>query len=395
MTRPILLALVSGPAQRASLAAALPRCCLVFSTDAEDAVLRLDEVGPDLVLGWATPESAAWLLEAAIRHPLTRERPRVFIGQGPQASADVLLPSAVSAEQLRATLAPLLVFGRPSDDDLADEPPPSTDAQTVVGMPSPFFEEGPAPEAPTPVGRLPGIAEVQASLIEIDPPTPVGQRPDPPARIVEPTRTAARTGATPVPPPRTVEPRGASTPSRGVPSVGPRDLSRRRALEESQLGQRLVQRIRALHEALEHADPYQLLGVDQAADQARIDAAWFDLALELHPDRFFLLRSGDLKEKIYAVFRRIADAHQLLSDPEARAEYDRTRGSAEVPPPERPKGPEDPDAKTFAARAEEALAHGDLGVARFCLTAALACDPNHAGAREGLTAVETKLRPSR
>jgi CheY-like chemotaxis protein len=119
----------------------------------------------------------------------------------------------------------------------------------------------------------------------------------------------------------------------------------RRGLDESQLGKRLVKRVRTMYRLLDQVDYYQLLGVDASTSDDMVKRAYFDLSLEFHPDRFFLLRSGDLKEKIYAIYRRITEAYTVLSDQRRRNAYeDGLRGSnAKRASPElRERAPTDP-----------------------------------------------------
>jgi molecular chaperone DnaJ len=66
-------------------------------------------------------------------------------------------------------------------------------------------------------------------------------------------------------------------------------------------------------------DYYALLGVDADADGTALRRAWRRLAQEWHPDR----AGPDGK----ATFQRIAAAYAVLSDPVARAAYDRRRGT--------------------------------------------------------------------
>jgi molecular chaperone DnaJ len=64
-------------------------------------------------------------------------------------------------------------------------------------------------------------------------------------------------------------------------------------------------------------DPYEVLGVPRAADEAQIKKAFRSLARELHPD----VNTDDpqAEEK----FKQAAEAYEILSDPERRATYDR------------------------------------------------------------------------
>jgi curved DNA-binding protein CbpA len=69
-------------------------------------------------------------------------------------------------------------------------------------------------------------------------------------------------------------------------------------------------------------DHYEALGVAIDADAAEVRRAWRRLVLAWHPDR-----AGD---EATARFQQISAAYVVLSDPDARAAYDRTRG-VEVP----------------------------------------------------------------
>lgn len=161
-----------------------------------------------------------------------------------------------------------------------------------------------------------------------------------------------------------------------------------------------------LYGALNDLDHYQLLGVEPTADEARIQSAWLDLSVELHPDRFFLLRSGELKEKIYAIYRRLAEAQRVLTDPDLRRDYDQTCRAKEVrrvgePRRDPPQDPESlglqvaqPSVQAFAERAEAAYARGAFQDARFYLHAILACEIDNPTAERALRRVEAELGPT-
>jgi molecular chaperone DnaJ len=65
------------------------------------------------------------------------------------------------------------------------------------------------------------------------------------------------------------------------------------------------------------ADAYELLGVPRTADETQIKKAFRKLARELHPD----VNPGDSVAE--AKFKEVAEAYEILSDPERRAMYDR------------------------------------------------------------------------
>ena len=72
------------------------------------------------------------------------------------------------------------------------------------------------------------------------------------------------------------------------------------------------------------ADYYELLGVAVDAVPPVIQAAFFQLAKKWHPDRLGpdLVDVRDLATKVFA---RMSEAHQILSDPSRRKEYDELR----------------------------------------------------------------------
>ncbi len=71
-------------------------------------------------------------------------------------------------------------------------------------------------------------------------------------------------------------------------------------------------------------DYYALLGIDAEAGLAELRRAWRRLALRWHPDR----AGPGAKE----TFQKILAAYVVLSDPGARAAYDRRRGARSAPP---------------------------------------------------------------
>ena len=76
-------------------------------------------------------------------------------------------------------------------------------------------------------------------------------------------------------------------------------------------------------------DCYAVLGVEPTASVAEIRRAWRRLARRWHPDR-----AGSRATKL---FQKLSAAYEVLSDPLARAAYDRRRGP---PAPARPAAAE-------------------------------------------------------
>lgn len=65
-------------------------------------------------------------------------------------------------------------------------------------------------------------------------------------------------------------------------------------------------------------DYYEILGVDRNASTEEIKKAFRRAALKYHPDR-----NPDNKAEAEKKFKEIAEAYEVLSDPEKRAQYDR------------------------------------------------------------------------
>jgi tetratricopeptide (TPR) repeat protein len=69
-------------------------------------------------------------------------------------------------------------------------------------------------------------------------------------------------------------------------------------------------------------DHYGVLGVDHTARIKVIREAYYALARRYHPDRFRSGPLGDLLPKFEDFFMQVTDAHNTLSDPTRRSEYD-------------------------------------------------------------------------
>jgi hypothetical protein len=184
----------------------------------------------------------------------------------------------------------------------------------------------------------------------------------------------------------------------------------RKGLDESRLGKRLLRRIDKTFDALDNLDYYELLGLDRDSDPKSIRDAYFSLSLEFHPDRFFLLTSGAMKEKIYAIYRRINEAYLVLNDSRRRERYDeglqKPVALRRAVTNERGFSPTEnagaqpslkikaftPQGEDFVRRAQAAFGEQDFDGARMYLTLALACEPNSEEISEGIKQV-LKSRP--
>ncbi len=118
--------------------------------------------------------------------------------------------------------------------------------------------------------------------------------------------------------------------------------------------------------------PYhEILGVPADADRKALKRAYFALSKEFHPDRYFRKQLGSFQQPLERVFRKIVEAYELLSDPTARAEIERSLAAAtppsesvaappaggpevrpetSTPPPSAPRPPRRPHVFSFAER---------------------------------------------
>lgn len=65
-------------------------------------------------------------------------------------------------------------------------------------------------------------------------------------------------------------------------------------------------------------DFYEILGVARDADEAQIKKAYRKLAIKWHPDK-----NPDNKESAEAIFKKVAEAYETLSDKSKRSIYDK------------------------------------------------------------------------
>jgi tetratricopeptide (TPR) repeat protein len=80
--------------------------------------------------------------------------------------------------------------------------------------------------------------------------------------------------------------------------------------------------IQATHANLDQLDHYALLGVAADAGRDAIRRAYVAAAKRFHPDALVRLGLGDLRGIAQQLFARVAQAHEVLTDPERRREYD-------------------------------------------------------------------------
>ena len=116
---------------------------------------------------------------------------------------------------------------------------------------------------------------------------------------------------------------------------------------------------------LRRLDPFAALGVAEHASDEEIAAAYEEQARRGHPDRF-RNSSSAVRQLADEVFGLLTNAHELLSDPKRRAEYQRSRASDE-------RAEREADANKTALEAEMEFQTGEARLRKRDYEGALAC----------------------
>ena len=80
--------------------------------------------------------------------------------------------------------------------------------------------------------------------------------------------------------------------------------------------------VERLYQEVRFQDHWQVLGIERGASEDDVKQAFFLHAKKFHPDRFRRITDPDFQEKLSFVFRRISEAYETLSSPEAKARYE-------------------------------------------------------------------------
>src|SRR5205085_2257510 len=67
---------------------------------------------------------------------------------------------------------------------------------------------------------------------------------------------------------------------------------------------------------------YQLLRVPPSADIRAIRTSYYQIAAQLHPDRYVRLVDPDTRDRLESIYARINEAYRVLTNAEKRAAYD-------------------------------------------------------------------------
>jgi tetratricopeptide (TPR) repeat protein len=137
----------------------------------------------------------------------------------------------------------------------------------------------------------------------------------PPGRSMPPGASTPPAASTP--PRASTEPPRGPAPFSGAGSYDPAELDEPVDLEPER-----KKRVLDLFYRLDELTYYEILGVATEADKKQVKSAYYAIAPDFHPDKFFRKNLGSFKAKIEAIFARFTLAHDILTDKEKRADYD-------------------------------------------------------------------------
>jgi curved DNA-binding protein CbpA len=116
--------------------------------------------------------------------------------------------------------------------------------------------------------------------------------------------------------PALIPARGGAAPDAAAPDL--------RAVDPSlDLPVELQREILAFDARLAGATHHEILGVERQSDPRDVKRAYFQLSKQFHPDRYFRRSVGDYAARLDRIFRHVALAYELLSDPTTRIELER------------------------------------------------------------------------
>lgn len=143
-------------------------------------------------------------------------------------------------------------------------------------------------------------------------------------------------------------------------------------------------------------DPFELLGLDESADTASVEAALVAHAERFRPSRF----ANDDQEPARTVLLAAARAYAQLADPYRRRQIEahRAKRRTEQPPPRRsapgPSGSEPLDPRVSYRSARQLMESGDLSRAVEQLTQAVDMDPQNGAYRSELAWCRFQTNPA-
>ncbi|GEJ56848.1 DnaJ domain-containing protein [Anaeromyxobacter diazotrophicus] len=237
----------------------------------------------------------------------------------------------------------------------APRPEPAPAPPPFAAAPPPGLERAPAPPAPAAQPAPPPPPPAPAA--------PAGRRSDPEEarrrrqRLLQ--RAMQNMGVGPLSGHAQPAREGAPAARAARPAPTAADEELRRALEAA------APRARS-------ADLFERLGIGRGATREQVKTAYFQLAKQLHPDRFASPALADLAPQVKDLFAALNEAYEVLSDDRRRADYlARLAGDAGAAAP----AGDPARARVDFEKAEACARTRDYARARGFYEAALRADP--------------------
>jgi len=111
-----------------------------------------------------------------------------------------------------------------------------------------------------------------------------------------------------------------------APAAGPSESAPEPVVRELTLEQKVQQH----HSKMAKQNHYELLGIEQGADDEKIRRKYYELAREYHPDTLGPDAEPELRKHIEELFGRFGEAYNVLRDQERREEYNERLAAGEA-----------------------------------------------------------------
>ncbi|MFY2561645.1 J domain-containing protein [Corallococcus terminator] len=115
--------------------------------------------------------------------------------------------------------------------------------------------------------------------------------------------------------------KGAIVPARVVQKNQPAPAVDAALAEEVDLEPERKKEIIDLERALDGLDHFAVLGLRPGAPAAEVKQAYYNASRRFHPDRYFGKNLGSFRARMERIFRRLTDAHNVLSQQDKRDAY--------------------------------------------------------------------------
>ncbi|NPC86723.1 J domain-containing protein, partial [Pyxidicoccus fallax] len=112
--------------------------------------------------------------------------------------------------------------------------------------------------------------------------------------------------------------KGAIVPARVVQRGQPAPVVDAAMAEEVDLEPERKKEVIELERSLDSMDHFAVLGLKPGAPAADVKQAYYNASRRFHPDRYFGKNLGSFRARMERIFRRLTDAHNVLTQPERR-----------------------------------------------------------------------------